>query len=219
MTSDAEARQTSLAQAQQAKTAVEAELQTLKTTLQQIRDEDSRDRALLEQEETWIAICHDACSPTLCLQLREAKLASSAQAETIRNLESKVKSLMAEVETARDNFEILRIMCERSSFVSATAAQAEREALLRARADFESVSAEAEALKASRASILQDLQAMRTEAKVKSTHTDALEAQVKELKAEREEIEIRVYRLEAILGSRSNRGQEQADDEHAMVLG
>jgi hypothetical protein len=48
MRTDAQANQFSLVQMQQGKAAAESELQTFKATLQDVRNEHSRDRSLLE---------------------------------------------------------------------------------------------------------------------------------------------------------------------------
>jgi chromosome segregation ATPase len=124
---------------------------------------------------------------------------------------------MAEVEAARDNLETLRVSSEQSSSAAAEAADTEREALLRARTDFETMSAEADALRASHASTLQALQAELSEARAKAAAADALEAQVEELQAEREETANKLSELEVeILELKES--QEEEDDEHAKVL-
>jgi len=151
------------------------------------------------------------------LQLDAAKLASSGHTDVARNLQIQVESLTAEVEAARNDLETLRTSSEQSSSEAAAAAQTEREALLRARSDFESISAEIEAMRASHTSILQRLHARLSEAEAKAADADALEAQVEQLKAEREENATKLSELEVeILELKES--QEEAQDEHAKIL-
>lgn len=199
---DAEASQSLLLLLQQEKAATESNLQELNATLQQDRDEHSRVLVLLESMKR---------------ELDVAKSASSDHSDVVNDLQSQVESLTDEVAAARENLETLRASSERSSSESTTAAQIQREALLRARTDYETISAEIEALKASHASALQDLHSRSSEAQERAADADALDAQVRQLKAEREESANKLSELEVeILELKES--QEQAEDDHAKVF-
>ncbi|KAG2154706.1 hypothetical protein DEU56DRAFT_376039 [Suillus clintonianus] len=199
---DAEASRSSLLLLQQEKAAAESDLQELSITLQQNRDEHSRVLILLDSMKR---------------ELDAAKLATSDHTDVVYDLQNQVESLTAEVAAARENLETLRISSEQSSSEAAAAAQTEREALLRARTNYETVAAEIEALRASHASTVQDLHVRSSEAQERAANADALEAQVRQLKSEREDNANKVSELEVeILELKES--QEQAEDDHAKVL-
>jgi predicted nucleic acid-binding Zn-ribbon protein len=144
-------------------------------------------------------------------------LASFNHNNVVYDLQSQVGSLTAEVAAARENLETLRASSEKSSSEAAAAAQSEREAVLRARTDYETISAELEALRASHTSTIQDLHIRSSEAQERAADADALEAQVRQLKAEREENANKLSELEVeILELKES--QEQAEDDHTKVL-
>ncbi|KAG1784095.1 hypothetical protein EV702DRAFT_1057328 [Suillus placidus] len=199
---DAEASQSSLLLLQQERAAAVSDLQELNATLQQDRTEHSRVLVLFESMKR---------------ELDAAKLASSDHTDVVYDLQSQLESLTAEVTAARENLETLRASSERSSSEAAAAAQMEREAVLRARTDYETISAEVGALRASHASTIQDLNVRSSEAQERAAEADALEAQVRQLKAEREENANKLSELEVeILELKES--QEQAEDDHAKVL-
>lgn len=198
----AEASQSSLLALQQERAVAISDLQKLRATLQQDRAEHSRVLILLESMKR---------------ELDAAKLASSDHTDVVYDLQSQVESLTAEVAAARENLETLRASSEQSSSEAAAAAQSEREAVLRARTDYETISAELETLRASHASTIQDLHVRSSEAQERAADVDALEAQVRHLKAEREENANKLSELEVeILEMKES--QEQAEDDHAKVL-
>ncbi|KAG2755531.1 hypothetical protein P692DRAFT_20716576 [Suillus brevipes Sb2] len=199
---DAESSQSLLLLLQQEKAAVESNLQELNATLQQDRIEHSRILVVLESMKR---------------ELDAAKLVSSDHTGVVYDLQNQVESLTAEVAAARANLETLQTSSEQSSSEAAAAAQIEREALLRARTEYETISAEVEALRASHALTLQDLHARSSEAQERAADADALEAQVKQLKAEREENANKLSELEVeILELKES--HERAEDDHAKVL-
>ncbi|KAG2350224.1 hypothetical protein BDR05DRAFT_869163 [Suillus weaverae] len=199
---DAEASQSSLLLLQQERAAAVSDLQELNATLQQVRTEHSRVLVLFESMKR---------------ELDAAKLASSDHTDVVYDLQSQLESLTAEVTAARENLETLRASSERSSSEAAAAAQMEREAVLRARTDYETISAEMGALRASHASTIQDLNVRSSKAQERAAEADALEAQVRQLKAEREENANKLSELEVeILELKES--QEQAEDDHAKVL-
>ncbi|KAG1757715.1 hypothetical protein EDB19DRAFT_1891426 [Suillus lakei] len=170
---DAEASQSLLLLLQQEKAATESNLQELNATLQQDRDEHSRVLVLLEsmKREVGELLSIISCLVSDTFQLDVAKSASSDHSDVVNDLQSQVESLTDEIQ---------------------------REALLRARTDYETISAEVEALKASHASALQDLHS-------------------RQLKAEREESANKLSELEVeILELKES--QEQAEDDHAKVF-
>ncbi|KAG2075044.1 hypothetical protein BDR04DRAFT_1006665 [Suillus decipiens] len=199
---DAEATRSSLLALQQERAVAISDLQKLRATSQQDRAEHSRVLVLLESMKR---------------ELDAAKLASSDHTDVVYDLQSQVESLTAEVAAARENLETLRASSEQSSSEAAAAAQSEREAVLRARTDYETISAELETLRASHASTIQDLHVRSSEAQERAADVDALEAQVRHLKAEREENANKLSELEVeILELKES--QEQAEDDHAKVL-
>jgi chromosome segregation ATPase len=199
---DAEASQSSLLLLQQERAAAVSDLQELSATLQRDRVEHSRVLVLLESMKR---------------ELDAAKLASFNHNNVVYDLQSQVGSLTAEVAAARENLETLRASSEKSSSEAAAAAQSEREAVLRARTDYETISAELEALRASHTSTIQDLHIRSSEAQERAADADALEAQVRQLKAEREENANKLSELEVeILELKES--QEQAEDDHTKVL-
>ncbi|KAG2044988.1 hypothetical protein BDR03DRAFT_848058 [Suillus americanus] len=199
---DAIASQSSLLLLQQERTAAMSDLQVLNATLQQDRAEHSRVLVLLESMKR---------------ELDAAKLASFDHTNVVYDLQSQLESLTAEVTAARENLETLRASSERSSSEAAAAAQMEREAVLRARTDYETISAEMGALRASHASTIQDLNVRSSKAQERAAEADALEAQVRQLKAEREENANKLSELEVeILELKES--QEQAEDDHTKVL-
>ncbi|KAG2159717.1 uncharacterized protein EDB93DRAFT_1111642 [Suillus bovinus] len=199
---DAEASQSSLLLLQQERAAAESDLRELKATLQHDRAEHSQALVLLE---------------SLKRELHAANLASSNQTNIVYDLQSQVESLTAELVAARENLETLRASSEQSSSEAAAAAQIEREAVLRARTDYETISAEVEALRASHASTIQDFHVRLSEAQERAADADALENQVRQLKVEREENANKLSELEVeILELKES--QEQAEDDHAKVL-
>ncbi|KAG1825793.1 uncharacterized protein BJ212DRAFT_1259279 [Suillus subaureus] len=199
---DAVASQSSLLLLQQERAAAVSDLQVLNATLQQDRAEHSRVLVLLESMKR---------------ELDAAKLVSFDHTNVVYDLQSQVQSLTAEVAAAHENLETLRTSSEKSSSEAAAAAQSEREAVLRARTDYETISAELEALRVSHASTIHDFQVRSSEAQERAADADALEAQVRRLKAEREENANKLSELEVeILELKES--QEQAEDDHAKVL-
>ncbi|KAG1800949.1 uncharacterized protein HD556DRAFT_1340980 [Suillus plorans] len=199
---DAGASQSSLLQLQQERAAAVSDLQELNVTLQRDRAEHSRVLVLLESMKR---------------ELDAAKWASSNHTNNVYDLQSQVVSLTAELVAARENLETIRASSERSSSEAAAAAQNEREAVLRARTDYETISAELEALRASHASTIQDFHVRLSETHERAADADALEAQVRQLRAEREENANKLSELEVeILELKES--QEQAEDDHAKVL-
>lgn len=216
---DAESSQSLLLLLQQEKAAVESDLQELNATLQQDRVEHSRILVVLESMKREVGQLYSTIpivSDTF-FQLDAAKSASSDHTGVVYNLQNQVESLTAEVAAARENLETLQTSSEQSSSEAAAAAQIEREALLRARTDYETISAEVDALRASHALTLQDLHARSSKAQERAADADALEAQVKQLKAEREENANKLSELEVeILELKES--HERAEDDHAKVL-
>lgn len=93
----------------------------------------------------------------------------------------------------------------------------EREAFLRAKADIETISAEAETLRAAHNRALQDAADRLNETQARAAEVAALTAQIGELKAEREESANKISELEVeVLELRES--QEDAEDEHNKVL-
>ncbi|KAG1908235.1 uncharacterized protein F5891DRAFT_992179 [Suillus fuscotomentosus] len=199
---DAGASQSSLLQLQQERAAAVSDLQELNATLQRDRAEHSRVLVLLESMKR---------------ELDAAKWASSNHTNNVYDLQSQVVSLTAELVAARENLETLRASSERSSSEAAAAAQNEREAVLRARNDYETISAELEALRASHASTIENFHVRLSETHERAADADALEAQVRQLRAEREESANKLSELEVeILELKES--QEQAEDDHAKAL-
>lgn len=139
------------------------------------------------------------------------------QAESIRTLEAHIETLQADIAAAQENFESLRSSSDQSAVEAAAAAQMEREAFLRAKADVETVTAEVNSLRAAHNKALQDAAAKSSESQQHAAEVIALTAQIGELKAEREESATKISELEVeILELKES--QENAEDEHRRTL-
>lgn len=141
----------------------------------------------------------------------------ASQAENIKTLEAQIETLHADIVAAQENFESLRTSSDHSSAEAAAAAQMEREAFLRAKADVETVTAEVSGLRAAHNKALQDVGAMSSELQQRTADAVTLTAQIGELKAEREENAAKISELEVeILELKET--QEDAEDEHRKTL-
>lgn len=119
---------------------------------------------------------------------------------------------------AQENFESLRASGDHSAAEAVAAAQMEREAFLRAKADIESITVEANSLRAAHNRAVQDAAARSSESQQRAAEVIALTAQIGELKVEREESAAKISELEVeILELKES--QENAEDEHKRSLG
>ena len=141
----------------------------------------------------------------------------ASQAENIRTLEAQIGTLHADIVAAQENFESLRASSDQSSAEAAAAAQMEREAFLRAKADVETVTAEANSLRAAHNKALQDAAARSSELQQRAADVVTLTTQIGELKVEREESAAKISELEVeILELKES--QENTEDEHKRTL-
>ncbi|KAG6381062.1 hypothetical protein JVT61DRAFT_5459 [Boletus reticuloceps] len=183
----------SIEQLQISKQSSDAEISGLKVRVQQVQAEHSHDLAALNSVSD---------------ELKNANKFMASQAENFKALEAQVETLQADVAAAQENFESLRSSSDQSSAESAAAAQMEREAFLRAKADVETVTAELNDLRAAH-------DRARQEAAARSRRITAARS---ELKAEREGSAAKISELEVeILELKES--QENAEDEHKRILG
>ena len=142
----------------------------------------------------------------------------ASQAENIKTLEGHIETLRADIVAAQENFESLRASSDQSSAEAAAAAQMEREAFLRAKADVETVTAEANSLRAAHNKTLQDAGTRSLELQQRTADVIALTTQIDEWKVEREESAAKISELEVeILELKES--QENAGDQHRKTLG
>ena len=142
----------------------------------------------------------------------------AGQAENIKTLRAHIETLQADIAAAHENFESLRSSSDQSSAEAAAAAQMEREAFLRAKADVEAITAEANSLRAAHDSALQEAVTRSRESQQRAAEANTLTAQIGELKAEREESAAKISELEVeILELKES--QENTEDEHKRTLG
>lgn len=141
----------------------------------------------------------------------------AGQAENIKTLETQIETLQADIVAAHENFDSLRSSSDQSSAEAAAAAQMEREAFLRAKADVETVTAELNSLRAAHDRALQEATVRSSESQQRVTEAIALTTQIGELKAEREESAAKISELEIeILELKES--QENAEDQHKRAL-
>ncbi|KAF8445812.1 hypothetical protein L210DRAFT_3528487 [Boletus edulis BED1] len=193
----------SIEQLQISKQSSDAEISGLKVRLQQVQAEHSRDLAALNSVSD---------------ELKNANKFMASQAENFKALEAQIETLQADVAAAQENFESLRSSSDQSSAESAAAAQMEREAFLRAKADVETVTAELNGLRAAHDRARQEAAARSSESQQRAVEVTTLTAQIGELKAEREGSAAKISELEVeILELKES--QENAEDEHKRILG
>ncbi|KAG9314252.1 hypothetical protein JVU11DRAFT_5040 [Chiua virens] len=181
-------------QLQISKKSSDTEVNGLKARLQDAQGEQSRNVAALNS-------VHD----------------EPAKPKTFETLQAQVEILRADIVAAQENFESLRSSSDQSSGEAAAAAQMEREAFLRAKADIETVTAEANSLRAAHNKVLQDVAARSRESQLRADENVTLTTQIGELKAEREEGAAKISELEVeILELKESR--ENSEDEHKKTL-
>ena len=141
----------------------------------------------------------------------------ASQAENIKALDAQVEILQTDIAAAHENFESLRSSSDQSSAEAAAAAQMEREAFLRAKADVETITAELNALRTAHNRALQEAAVRASESQQRAADATILTVQIGEFKAEREEHVAKISELEVeILELKEN--QEDAEDEHRRTL-
>lgn len=141
----------------------------------------------------------------------------AGQAENIKTLEAHIETLQVDIAAAHENFESLRSSSDQSSAEAAAAAQMEREAFLRAKADVETVTAEVNSLRVAHDRTLQEAAARSSESQQRAAEVIALTAQIGGLKTEREESAAKISELEVeILELKES--QEDTEDEHRRTL-
>ncbi|KAF9229141.1 hypothetical protein BS17DRAFT_688858 [Gyrodon lividus] len=199
---DVKAKTSSLDQLQIAMRSSDAEFRGFRASLEQVRAEHARDLASLNlvQEE-----------------LKIAKESTASQTELIETLQVQIQTLTADIAAAQENFESLRASSDHSSAEAAAAAQMEREAFVRAKADIETITAEAQSLRAEHNRVLEVAAARLSESRQRAAEVAGLNAQIGELKAEREDSAAKISELEVeILELKES--QEDAEDEYKQVL-
>jgi DNA repair exonuclease SbcCD ATPase subunit len=121
---------------------------------------------------------------TLFLQLKSARSDAGTHNELAQNLQAQIRVLEAEVTSAKENLEALRVS---TSSEASEAAMADRDALLKARADIKVFEDGAELLKANYAKAIQEAESQVKELQEKAALAVELSVQVAHLKEEKEE--------------------------------
>ncbi|KZP10531.1 hypothetical protein FIBSPDRAFT_801088 [Athelia psychrophila] len=198
--SDVQAKQVAVEQLEQAKTASEADLAALKATLEQLQADDASSALLAVQE-----------------QLESAKTSAINQAELVQNLQAQITTLEAETVAVKDNLAKLQVSYDSTTSDATAAAQVDHEALLKARADLEAIATATEALKTAHSSALHEATTKLREQEQKVASVEALETELSELKAQKEETSNKLSELEIeILELKES--QDQAEDAHSHSL-
>ena len=118
------------------------------------------------------------------------------QTELIQELQAQTERLEAEVRTARENLELLQSASGEASDAATAAAAVEHEALLKAKANLETIQQEIETLNTEHSKALAEAQAKVESLEESAARSVALEAQLAELKAENEDKSNKVSELE-----------------------
>ncbi|KAF8846250.1 hypothetical protein BDN67DRAFT_960954 [Paxillus ammoniavirescens] len=199
---DVKAKTSSLEQLQIAKRSSDAEFSEIMASLQQLRAEHAHNLASLNSVKE---------------ELKNAKEATASQTELVETLQAHIQTLTADIVAAQENFESLRASSDQSSAEASAAAQMEREAFVRAKADIETITTEAASLRAEYNRALQDAAARLLDSQQHAAEVAVLNAQIGDLRAEREESATKISELEVeILELKES--QEDAEDEHKQVL-
>lgn len=123
-------------------------------------------------------------------------MATVRQEELVNKLREQVLVLEGQVTTANEDLNALRISHSSTSSEAANIVSVERDALLQAQAALKSAEAAKEALTMDHAQVLKAINAQLAETESKAVRVEALEAQVVELKAGREDNASKLSELE-----------------------
>lgn len=125
-------------------------------------------------------------------------------------------SLETEITSTKSELETLRAASQLASSNAAAAALVEHEALLKARADLETINAEASALKSAHVAALDELQHRLSTAEGKVKEVERLEVELDAMRREKEETANRISELEIeVLEARD--AVEEAEDAKAKA--
>ncbi|KAI0094774.1 hypothetical protein BDY19DRAFT_982152 [Irpex rosettiformis] len=200
---DSDAKQATVDQLEQAKSAAEAELASAKESLAKLQAESEEGSSVLKGVKDDLEI---------------AKSEYHAQTKLVQQLQAQTDRLETDVKAAKENLELLRSSSGEASEAAATAAAVEHEALLKAKTDLEGIREEIEALETVHAKTLAEAQAKVESLEESAARSVALEAQLAELKAENDDKANKVSELEVeILELREE--QEKVEEERATTLG
>ncbi|EGO05170.1 hypothetical protein SERLA73DRAFT_82651 [Serpula lacrymans var. lacrymans S7.3] len=199
---DTDAKGATISELEAARDASVSEIEQLRESHVKLQEDREKDLLVLE---------------TVQNELENAKAASFDQTELIETLQDQIAALETQVSAAKDDLDVLRAAHDNNSSDAAAAAQIEREALLKAKADLEAIGAETEALRASHSAVLEDLAEKLRDAEDRASGAEALEREVAGLKAEKDENASKLSELEIeILELRES--QDQAEDEHSETI-
>ena len=122
----------------------------------------------------------------------------------------------AELKTSNEQLAVLRAADEAAA-VAAAAAAVEHEALVKAKADLDAIQAETLALKAAHDKAFKAVILKLDDVQTKASHVDELQAEVDELKKEKEDNANKISELEVEI-LEVKEGQEKAEDDRAIAL-
>lgn len=150
-------------------------------------------------------------------QLAAAKASNESSAELIQNLKTQIETLEGEVQAAKENLEVLKATSGQTSEAAAEAAAIEHDALIKAKADLDTISTELASLKEEHAKALAEAQEKISALEASAAKSGELEAELAQLRTENEEKSNRVSELEIeILEMKEE--QEKIQDEHSKTL-
>ncbi|KIM47878.1 hypothetical protein M413DRAFT_15962 [Hebeloma cylindrosporum] len=129
-------------------------------------------------------------------ELEDANSGAAVQSSVVQALHTQIQELEVALSSSKETVEVLEETGAAAASSAAEAASVEREALLKAQADFKAISEEVEALKVSHTMALEDSLGQIAELRERSSVTATLEAQIASLKAEKEESANKLSELE-----------------------
>lgn len=130
------------------------------------------------------------------MQLEMAKAMSLTSATEVGTLQAQIIELEADLTSTRERLNALQAVQSASLSEAAQASAIEHEALLKAQANFDAISKEADALKAAHSEALQTAEAKIAELEPKAAEVEALRSQLGGLKEEKEEAANKISELE-----------------------
>ncbi|KAI0307708.1 hypothetical protein B0F90DRAFT_1621431, partial [Multifurca ochricompacta] len=192
ITADLEAARQNVEDAELAKAAADKDLAEAKAALATLHTDGDKLRQLPHELET-------------------AKMAAVEQSALIETLRAQIQTLQNEVDEARENLEALRAAHSNDSDIVA-AAEIDRQALVKAKADLEAISIEAAALKTAQAEALGVAAAKISTLELQGSLAEALATEVDSLRAEKEETSNKLSELEVEI-LELKEAQELAEEE------
>ncbi|KAF8973876.1 hypothetical protein BDZ97DRAFT_1912331 [Flammula alnicola] len=176
-----ESKAATVTESEEAKATAESQLQETQEELKKVRGELEEAAASLRSVQ---------------IELKDTNASAAAHNDVVAKLQGQIQELEAALSLSKEKAELLETNGAATSASALEAASIEHEALLKAQADFQAISEEAEALKAAHTKGQQDSQSQIAELQEKLAATESLEAQLTSLKAEKDENANKLSELE-----------------------